>query len=301
AQFTDLWASGVPMIVSGVDRRLQGSWHPNDFIREYGSLKVSPVNCVTDKLVEGTWKVATFFRCLENGSKDTVMKLKDWPPSKSFRTTFSDLFDGFCRSIPLPCQDIARVDGKLNLAAHFPKNGNAPDLGPKMYIATGSKDHGDTFGTTKLHLDVTDAINLLPWCADRKGAAAVWHIFAAESAPKLREFLLEYDADPSAPDPIHSQRFYLSDPMISELSTKKGVRPWIIYQRYGDAVFIPAGCAHQVRNLQSAIKVACDFVSLQNIDRTLGLLQEQRKHRLYNQGPEDVLQLHVLLWYAWIS
>ncbi len=49
------------------------------------------------------------------------------------------------------------------------------------------------------------------------------------------------------------------------------------------------------------IKVACDFVSIQNLEATLSLLKEQRAHRIHSNGPEDVLQLHILLWYAWLS
>lgn len=66
----------------------------------------------------------------------------------------------------------------------------------------------------------------------------------------------------------------------------------------------------QVWNLQSAIKVACDFVSLENLDRTIGLLVDQRHYRIQMRdldkdkvasGPADILQIHTLLWYAWLS
>ncbi|RPD78042.1 hypothetical protein L226DRAFT_458614 [Lentinus tigrinus ALCF2SS1-7] len=302
AHFVELWASGMPVVVSNVDRRLQGRWNPEELSHDYGSEKVFPVDCETNEAAKKPWKAKEFFQYLQNpDAKKPPMKLKDWPPSKSFRTTFSDLFDGFLRSIPASCQDIARVDGKFNLAAHYAKNGNAPDLGPKMYIATGSEGYDDRHGTTRLHLDVTDAINVLPWCADRKSVAAVWHIFDANCAGDLWQFLHDTHPNLRSCDPIHSQCVYLSDDMLASLASQYGVRPWTIHQRYGQAVFIPAGCAHQVRNLQSAIKVACDFVSIQNLDRTLALLGEQRVHRLFHQGPEDVLQLHTLLWYAWLS
>ena len=39
------------------------------------------------------------------------------------------------------------------------------------------------------------------------------------------------------------------------------MRGWPIVQCEGDAVFIPAGAPHQVRNLQSCIKIAEDYVS----------------------------------------
>ncbi len=114
-----------------------------------------------------------------------------------------------------------------------------------MYIATGPKGYGDRYGTTKLHLDVTDAINLLSWCADPTRPAAVWHIFPANSAGLLRQYLRDVQPHARSHDPIHSQAIYISDDMLSQLASR-GVRPWTIFQRYGDAVFIPAGCAHQV-------------------------------------------------------
>jgi hypothetical protein len=40
---------------------------------------------------------------------------------------FPELFDAFARCVP--CPDIARLNGALNLAAHLPMNGVFPDLG----------------------------------------------------------------------------------------------------------------------------------------------------------------------------
>lgn len=38
-----------------------------------------------------------------------------------------------------------------------------------------------------------------------------------------------------------------------------GIEPWTFVQELGEAVFIPAGCPHQVRNLKV---VACTFMIL---------------------------------------
>jgi lysine-specific demethylase 3 len=50
-------------------------------------------------------------------------------------------------------------------------------------------------------------------------------------------------------DPIHGQQFYLDEDLRAELYEVKGVRSYRVYQRPGEAVFIPAGCAHQVCNV----------------------------------------------------
>jgi [histone H3]-dimethyl-L-lysine9 demethylase len=49
----------------------------------------------------------------------------------------------------------------MNLAARFPEDLVIPDLGPKMYNAYASDDGIKGQGTTKLHLDITDAVTAL--------------------------------------------------------------------------------------------------------------------------------------------
>lgn len=60
---------------------------------------------------------------------------------------------------------------------------------------------------------------------------------------------------------IHNQAFYLTDAELKRLARERGVHSWTFTQYDHEAVFIPAGCPHQVRNLRSCIKVALDFVS----------------------------------------
>ena len=56
----------------------------------------------------------------------------------------------------------------------------------------------------------------------------------------------------------------------------------------------------QVRNVQNAVKVACDFLSIENLARTHRVASELRLQRLVSEG-DDVLQLHTVLWYAWCA
>jgi lysine-specific demethylase 3 len=80
-----------------------------------------------------------------------------------------------------------------------------------------------------------------------RGGAAIWDIFPADATETINQFLLEtMKQKTNINDPILSQAYYLTKPQLDQLAKKYSVFPWRIYQNPGDAVFIPAGCAHQV-------------------------------------------------------
>ena len=118
-----------------------------------------------------------------------------------------------------------------------------------MYVATRDLLNQ---GSTPLHVDVTSAINILVYVEpddveEPEGVGALWDIFSAAHAPKIREYLYRQNARlrTESPDPIHAQATYITDKMLVELAAM-GVKPFRIYQAVGEAIFIPAGCPHQV-------------------------------------------------------
>ncbi|TFK85079.1 hypothetical protein K466DRAFT_495422 [Polyporus arcularius HHB13444] len=297
SEFHSLWRHGAPIVISGVDKRLQGRWTPADFIADYGHHKISVLECTNDGQKTRRSTMAEFFSTLSTPDADgPYHKLKDWPTQRHFKSAYEQLYIGFCSSVP--CPDLVCPNGILNLAGHSPTNSVAPDLGPKLYAAPAAKPGT---ATTNLHMDITDAANLMVWCAAPTGAiGAFWDIFAVHSADVVRQFIREECDLEENIDPIHSQSYYLNEEQISRLTTGRNVQHWRVEQRVGDVIFIPAGCAHQVVNIANAVKVAIDFVSAENLHVTGQLVPGLRAQRLSSQT-DDVLQLRNTLWYAWCS
>ncbi|KAI0300519.1 hypothetical protein B0F90DRAFT_1723573 [Multifurca ochricompacta] len=301
--FRQVWAEGRPLVVKGVLDKFNIKWTPEYFIEKYGDHSCTIVDCVTEAKQEVTvgWFFAMFGKYDER-IDSRVWKLKDWPSWTDFKSAFPELYDDFARAVPI--QSYCRRDGVLNIASHFPSNAVAPDLGPKMYNAFATSDTEGSKGSTRLHMDMADAVNMMVHvepCADGTPGGARWDLFRAEDAPAIRQFLSERFKLANGLDPIHSQQFYLDKKLRAELYAKTGVRSHRVIQRQGEAVFIPAGCAHQVCNLSDCIKVAADFVSPENIERCARLTEEFRAQNLERMWKEDVLQLQTMMWYAWVS
>lgn len=299
--FRSVWTKGEPLVVTGLQQKFRIQWTPQYFTSKYGTQSCLILECQTDQNKRVT--VGEFFSWFGKyeGRRD-CWKLKDWPPTTDFRTSFPELYDDFGNATPVP--NYVRRDGVLNLASHFPSNTVAPDLGPKMYNAMASFESLGSKGTTRLHMDMADAVNVMLYAADtpdgRPGCAA-WDLFQAEDSSKVRKFLRKKFKGQFQHDPIHSQQFYLDSTLRQELFKEYGVKSHRIYQRPGEAVFIPAGCAHQVCNLADCIKVASDFVSPENIGRCEMLTREFREQNQSMAWKEDVLQLRTMMWFAWLS
>ena len=118
----------------------------------------------------------------------------------------------------------------------------------------------DGQGTTRLHLDVTDAANIMTWTADPAQTGAIWHIFDRDHTSRIREAVRSLGLCPRDVDPIHSQSVYLGPDALFELARQFNVRPWVISQRVGDIVIVPAGCLHQV----ALIPDLCDEEALKD-------------------------------------
>lgn len=117
-------------------------------------------------------------------------------------------------------------------------------VGPKLYCAMTTIVDETHHGSTRLHLDVTDAVNVVVYTTEN--GKALWHIFCAQDADAVRRFLRHKHQLPSSVDPINSAHYYLTPDALLMLKKQEGVEPIVIEQGIRQAVCIPAGCPHQV-------------------------------------------------------
>ncbi|XP_020579159.1 lysine-specific demethylase JMJ25-like isoform X2 [Phalaenopsis equestris] len=136
---------------------------------------------------------------------------------------------------------------------------------------------------------------------------ALWDIFRREDVSKLEEYLRKHYREfrhfndcpiETVYHPIYDQTFYLTMEHKKKLKEEYGIEPWTFVQKLGEAVFIPAGCPHQVRNLKSCIKVALDFVSPENVRECVKLTEEFRLLPRFHRANEDKLEVKKLALHA---
>ncbi|BBN04549.1 [histone H3]-dimethyl-L-lysine9 demethylase [Marchantia polymorpha subsp. ruderalis] len=443
------WKLGEPVIVRDVLQCATGlSWEPMVMWRAFRETtkgrfqdenkSVKALDCLDWCEVE--INIHQFFRGYSEGRMHRnqwpeMLKLKDWPPSNYFHERLPRHGVEFIRALPF--QEYTHPKGGLlNLASKLPPAALKPDLGPKTYIAYGTRQElGKGDSVTKLHCDMSDAVNVLthtsevkltrkqenmikalrereqrghdkqlrtpavcevdsgsaeipvpkdseteesPLIKDSESAempmpkesgtrdvsvpkdtemisrsaspdsgspshceqketersyedgeeqldarkedvkqepspesppygGALWDIFRREDVPKLEEYVRKHREEfrhhgnrpvPRVQHPIHDQTFYLDEQHKKQLKEEYQIEAWTFEQHYGEAVFIPAGCPHQVRNLKSCIKVALDFVSPENIQECIALTEEFRLLPKDHRAKEDKLEVKKMVLHA---
>ncbi|ORY38518.1 hypothetical protein BCR33DRAFT_662809, partial [Rhizoclosmatium globosum] len=111
--------------------------------------------------------------------------------------------------------------------------------------------------TTMLHKDSASAYNTLLYVQDDTRPGALWHIFNQDDTRMIAKVFNQPEINSN---PLMDFTLYLNAKDLEVLEREHGVKPIVIEQRVGEMILIPAGCAHQVRNLQLCVKVRTFFI-----------------------------------------
>ncbi|XP_041889317.1 probable JmjC domain-containing histone demethylation protein 2C isoform X4 [Corvus kubaryi] len=338
--FKECWKQGRPVLVSGMHKKMNFSlWKAESISLDFGNQQADILNC-KDSIISNT-NVKEFWDGFEDVSKrqkvkngeTALLKLKDWPSGEDFKAMMPARYDDLLKSLPLP--EYCSPEGKLNLASHLPGFFVRPDLGPRLCSAYGvaaTKDHD--IGTTNLHIEVSDVVNILVYVGIAKGngvlsksgvlkkleeedlddllrkrlkdsselPGALWHIYAGKDADKIREFLQKIAKEQGLEvlpehDPIRDQSWYVNKKLRQRLFEEYGVKTCTVIQFLGDAIILPAGALHQVQNFHSCVQVTEDFVSPEHLVQSFHLTQELRLSK-EEINYDDKLQVKNILYHA---
>ncbi|KAF2322081.1 hypothetical protein GH714_006393 [Hevea brasiliensis] len=334
--FQKHWVKGEPVIVrDALEVTTHLSWEPMVMWRALcenvdpetraNMSEVKAIDCLASCEVEIS--TCQFFKGYTEGRRyenfwPEMLKLKDWPPSDKFEDLLPRHCDEFISALPFQEYSDPKA-GILNLAVKFPPDLLKPDMGPKTYIAYALSEEQQTAiqqlkrkhlaqdEKERLEQDKLDhhSIEQLGDCSGSWKEMGVSKIIETEKHPPKsvnnlsfpiisQEELHSLVCPVKVVHPIHDQCFYLTSEHKKKLKEEFGIEPWTFEQRVGEAVFIPAGCPHQVRNLKSCTKVAVDFVSPENVQECLRLTKEFRQLPKNHRAREDKLEIKKMIIYA---
>ncbi|CAF1023231.1 unnamed protein product [Adineta ricciae] len=348
--FRKVWSTSCPVLVKQVHKNLSKTlWQPDAFKEHMIDHRETPAlwDCETlipiltnETILTNFWdgfeRLNIRLRDEQHNDRPRILKLKDWPTKKDFASVFPVLLHDLMNNIPFSeytkrsyvYNGVTYHGGALNIVERLPSCLVKPDLGPKLYIAYSQLTSQATkkAGTTNLHIDVSDAVNVLVYVgiggqgddgADKEEEirqveaeildsnideaqlqrlrngerpGALWHLFRSDDAKKIREYIGRAHRKAPGSDTIHDQTAYLEKEDLEKLREWSKVESYPVLQFLGDAVFIPSGAPHQVKNLHSCIKIAEDFVSPENLDRCLITTNEFRNLSETHTNHADILQ-----------
>ncbi|CAL9106172.1 unnamed protein product [Musa acuminata var. zebrina] len=151
----------------------------------------------------------------------------------------------------------------------------------------------------------TKADKHLPDPSERACAGAIWDVFRRQDVPKLNEYLkINWTNLTSSSEftnlvmPLYNQAVYLNNDQKKMLKEQFRIEPWTFEQHVGEAVFIPAGCPFQVRNLQSSVQLVLDFLSPESLREAARMAEEIRCLPNNHEAKLKMLEVGKMSMYA---
>uniref|UniRef100_A0A8C0NM67 Lysine-specific demethylase n=1 Tax=Canis lupus familiaris TaxID=9615 RepID=A0A8C0NM67_CANLF len=281
--FQEHWRQGQPVLVSGIQRTLQGSLWGTEALGALGGQvqALTPLGPPQPTSLRS----ATFW---EGFSRPEIRPKSDEGSVLLLHRALGDedtsRMENLAASLPLP--EYCALRGKLNLASYLPPGPALRPLEPQLWAAYGVSPHRGHLGTKNLCVEVTDLVSVLvraeaplpAWHRAQKDflsgldgeglwspgsqVSTVWHVFRAQDAQRIRRFLqMVCPAGAGNLEPGTPGCCYLDAGLRRRLREEWGVNCWTLLQAPGEAVLVPAGAPHQVQGLVNTVSVTQHFLS----------------------------------------
>ncbi|KAM1144613.1 hypothetical protein FF1_033387 [Malus domestica] len=124
--------------------------------------------------------------------------------------------------------------------------------------------------------------------SEKTHLGVLWDVFRRQDVQKLTEYLRIHwqeigklnETNIFVTSPFYDGTLFLNGDHKRKLKEEFAIEPWSFEQHLGQAVFIPAGCPFQVRNLQlvffSTVQLGLDFLSPESLGEAVRLADEIR-------------------------
>ncbi|XP_023570425.1 lysine-specific demethylase hairless isoform X1 [Octodon degus] len=281
--FQEHWRQGQPVLVSGIQRTLQGGLWGVEALRALGG-QVQALSALGPPQPTGLDNVAFWEGFSRPESRPKPDEGSVFLLHRVLGDEDASRVENLASSLPLP--EYCAHHGKLNLASYLPPGLALRLLEPQLWAAHGVSPHRGHLGTKNLCVEVADLVSILvhaeaalpAWHRAQKDflsgldgeglwspgsqVSTVWHVFRAQDAQRIRRFLqMVCPAGAGTLEPGAPGSCYLDAALRRRLREEWGVSCWTLLQAPGEAVLVPAGAPHQVQGLVSTVSVTQHFLS----------------------------------------
>ncbi|TKY52236.1 Lysine-specific demethylase JMJ25 [Spatholobus suberectus] len=130
----------------------------------------------------------------------------------------------------------------------------------------------------------------------------LWDVFRRQDVPILTKYLKihwkEFGKSDDVAWPLYDGAIFLDKHHKRKLKEEFGVEPWSFEQNLGEAIFVPAGCPFQARNVQSNVQLGLDFLSPESLGDAVRLAEEIRCLPNEHEAKPQVLEVGKISLYA---